>query len=224
MRLVIVAATVVAGFVIGAWGIVRLVPVSPEWLRVTLVMVWLFALIFAGLLLGNKERRRWKREDQRRLLEYGLLTAVLIAAALVPISMYKMTIPRVFAWVIFAAIAGAVLSLSKFVEHRLTIEEAFDITISDQDAEAIQTPHDLIEWLLPQVTDLPPNIVAARKLKAMSVRDNRGDLLVKPNEPWRREQVAAIVREIIVQESGTSTFDENDKFEDDIFSRVARNS
>ena len=223
MRLGIVATAIVAGFVIGAWGIARLAPERPTWLKLTFVMAWLFTLIFAGLLLGNKERRRWKREDQRRLLEYGLLTAVLMAAFLVPTSMFKLSIPRVVVWVILVAIAGAVLSLSKFVEHRLTIEEAFDISIPDQDAEAMQTPHDVIEWLLPQVTDQTPNIIAARKLKAISVRGNRVDLLVKPNEPWSRKQVEAIVREIVVQESGTSKFDENDKFEGDVLSRVARN-
>jgi len=223
MRLGIVATAIVAGFVIGAWGIARLAPESPTWLKLTFVMAWLFTLIFAGLLLGDKERRRWKREDQRRLLEYGLLTAVLMAAFLVPTSMFKLSIPRVVVWVILVAIAGAVLSLSKFVEHRLTIEEAFDISIPDQDAEAMQTPHDVIEWLLPQVTDQTPNIIAARKLKAISVRGNRVDLLVKPNEPWSRKQVEAIVREIVVQESGTSKFNENDKFEGDVLSRVARN-
>jgi len=223
MRLVIGATAVVAGFAIGAWGIARLAPDSPEWAKLIVVMVWLFALIFSVLLLGSNERRRWKREDQRRLLEYGLLTAVFMAVFLAPIFIYKTTFPRLAAWAIQAAIAGTVFSLSRYMEHRMTIEEAFDITIPDEDMEAIQTPRDLIEWLLHRVCRRVPNRIAARKLKAVSVRENRLDLIAESNQPWRREQVAVLVREIIVQESGTSTFDENGRFEDDIFSRVARN-
>jgi hypothetical protein len=109
------------------------------------------------------------------------------------------------------------------MDHLLTIEEAFDITISDEDTETIQTPRDLIEWLLPRACHRVPKKIAARKLKAISVRENRADLVAESNQPWRREQVAAIVREIIVQESGTSTLDENGRFKDDILSRVARN-
>jgi quinol-cytochrome oxidoreductase complex cytochrome b subunit len=72
MRLVVAATAVVAGFVMGAWGIARLAPESPAWLKLTLAIVWLFALIFGALLLASKRGR--KLEDQRRLLGYGLLT------------------------------------------------------------------------------------------------------------------------------------------------------
>jgi peptidoglycan/LPS O-acetylase OafA/YrhL len=117
MRLVVAATAVVAGFVMGAWGIARLAPESPAWLKLTFAIVWLFALIFGALLLSSKQRRR-KREDQRRLLRYGLLAAALMALFLVPIFTHNINVPKWAAEAILAAIAGAVFLLSKYMEHR----------------------------------------------------------------------------------------------------------
>jgi peptidoglycan/LPS O-acetylase OafA/YrhL len=116
MRLVVAATAVVAGFVMGAWGIARLAPDSPAWLKLTFAMVWLFALMFGVLLLGSKQRS--EREDQRRLLGYGLLAAVLMALFLVPIFTYKLNVPKWAAEAILAAIAGAVFLLFKYMEHK----------------------------------------------------------------------------------------------------------
>ena len=99
-----------------AWGIARLAPESPAWLKLTFAIVWLFGLIFGALLLASKRGR--KREDQRRLLGYGLLTAVLMALFLVPIFTHNINVPKWAAEVILAAIAGAVFLLSKYMEHR----------------------------------------------------------------------------------------------------------
>jgi uncharacterized membrane protein YfcA len=117
MRLLVAGTAVVAGFFLGAWGIARLAPESPAWLKLTLAAVWLFALIFGVLQVGSKERRR-KREDQRRLLGYGVLAAVLMALFLVPMFTYKINVPKWAAEAILAAIAGAVFLLSKYMEHR----------------------------------------------------------------------------------------------------------
>jgi len=116
MRLVVAGTALVAGFVMGAWGIARLAPESPAWLKLTFAIVWLFALTFGALLLASKGAR--KREDQRRLLGYGLLTAVLMALFLVPIFTHNINVPKWAAEAILAAIAGAVFLLSKYMEHR----------------------------------------------------------------------------------------------------------
>jgi len=117
MRVIVAAIAVVAGFAMGAWCIARLAPESPDWLKVTLGMIWLFALICGAILLGSKESR-WEREDQRRLLGYGLLAAVLMALVLLPIFKYHIKIPKWAAQAIVAAIAGVVFLLSKHMGQR----------------------------------------------------------------------------------------------------------
>ena len=42
----------------GAWGIARLAPESPAWLKLTFAIVWLFALTFGALLLASKGARK----------------------------------------------------------------------------------------------------------------------------------------------------------------------
>ncbi len=103
------------------------------------------------------------------------------------------------------------------VELVMAIEEAFDVTIPDENAEALQTPSDVIAWLLPQVCNRAPNEIAARELKAIAQRENRPDLLGS-GQPWRREQVAAVIRKIIVDQTGTTRFEEDSTFRGDILS------
>ena len=62
------------------------------------------------------------------------------------------------------------------VEIVMAIEEAFDVTISDSDAEAMQTPRSVINWLLPRVEGHAPNKFARRCLLKISKRDSRPDL------------------------------------------------
>jgi len=117
MRLLIVAVAIVISFGLGAWGISSLLPETvPAWVGVTLTMVWLFLLVFAVSRTSSKSRR--KIGDQRRLLGYGLLTAVLMASFLVPLFVYKVNIPKWAAEAVLAAIAGAVFLLSKYMERR----------------------------------------------------------------------------------------------------------
>ncbi len=117
MRIFSFAITVVIGFGLGAWGISRLLPETmPEWIGVTLSILWLFLLIFGITLISSKSRR--KIEDQRRLLGYGLLAAVLIASFLVPLFVYRVSFPKWAAETVLAAIAGAVFLVSKYLERR----------------------------------------------------------------------------------------------------------
>ena len=117
MRLFSLAIAIVIGFGLGAWGIARLLPTAtPAWIGLTLCMMWLFLLIFMASLVSSNERR--KTEDQRRLLAYGLLAAVLMSAFLVPLFVYNVKVPRWAAQAVLAAIAGAVFLLSKYMEGR----------------------------------------------------------------------------------------------------------
>jgi Mn2+/Fe2+ NRAMP family transporter len=117
MRLFSFAIAIVIAFGLGAWGISRLLPKTiPEWVGVTLSIVWLFLLIFGITLTSNKSHR--KIEDQRRLLGYGLLAAVLMASFLAPLFVYKVSFPKWAAETVLAAIAGAVFLLSKCLQRR----------------------------------------------------------------------------------------------------------
>ena len=117
MRLFLFAVAIVIGFGVGAWGISRLfLETAPTWIGVTLSMLWLVLLIFAVTLISNKSRR--KIEDQRRLLGYGLVAAVLMASFLVPLFMHRVSFPKWLAEAVLVAIAGAVFLLSKYLERR----------------------------------------------------------------------------------------------------------
>jgi hypothetical protein len=56
--------------------------------------------------------------DEWRLLRYGLLTAILMALALVPILLHNTNFPRPVAEGILGGIALVVFLLSKYMERR----------------------------------------------------------------------------------------------------------
>jgi hypothetical protein len=56
--------------------------------------------------------------DEWRLLGYGLLTAILMGLALVPILAYDIHFPKLAAEAILGAIALAVFLLSKYMERQ----------------------------------------------------------------------------------------------------------
>ena len=117
MRLFSFAVSIVIGFGLGAWGISRLLPEKvPGWVGVTLSILWLFLLIFGATLASSKSHRQVG--DQRRLLGYGLLAAVLMASFLAPLFVYRVRFPKWAAEAILGAIAGAVFLLYRHVERR----------------------------------------------------------------------------------------------------------
>ncbi|HWR16688.1 MAG TPA: phosphopantetheine-binding protein [Terriglobales bacterium] len=104
------------------------------------------------------------------------------------------------------------------VEVVMAIEETFDVTIPDGDVEAMQTPRSVSNWLLPRVEVHAPNKSARRCLLKISMRDSRPDLVKDVGEPWNQEQVIAVLRNIIVEQTGAKDFTEDSTFKDDIFS------
>ena len=92
------------------------------------------------------------------------------------------------------------------VEVLIAFEEAFDVTVSDAEAEAMATPRDVIDWLLPRVANKEPSQKAMHYLHGQRTG------------VWQREQIAAVVRAIIVEQTGAKGFDENSSFRNDIFS------
>lgn len=92
------------------------------------------------------------------------------------------------------------------VEVLIALEETFEVTITDSEAEAMTTPRGVIDWLLSRVSDRQPNEKAMRILSG------------QPASPWDRAQVSAVVRAIIVEQTGTRDFGEDSSFRNDIFS------
>jgi hypothetical protein len=92
------------------------------------------------------------------------------------------------------------------VEILIAIEETFDVTVSDAEAEAMATPRDVVEWLWPRVSNKEPNQVAMRLLQGQGTG------------VWQQEQVSSVVRAIIVEQTGTAAFNQDSSFRNDIFS------
>src|SRR4051812_47855910 len=106
MRLLSRSVGIVIGFGLGAYGISRLLPEgSPAWLGLALSVAWLFLLIFGAVLTSSTSSG--KVYDQKRLLGYGLLAAILMAVFLGPLFVYKIDVPKWAARAVCSAIGVA---------------------------------------------------------------------------------------------------------------------
>ena len=92
------------------------------------------------------------------------------------------------------------------VEVLIALEEVFEVEITDAEAEAMTTPRHVIDWLVPRVSEKDPNEKAMRILDEQYV------------SAWDRARVSAVVRAIIVEQTGTKVFNDNSTFRNDIFS------
>ena len=85
------------------------------------------------------------------------------------------------------------------VEAVMLIEEIFGTDIPDRDAEGLGSPREMVDWLEPHLSNQRPNKEAAALLKKLSKALNNPELAEGLDGTWRREQIAAIVREIFRQ-------------------------
>jgi hypothetical protein len=92
------------------------------------------------------------------------------------------------------------------VEVLIALEQVFEVKITDAEAEGMATPRNVIDWLLPRVSDKHPNEKAMRLLDEQDV------------SAWDRARVSAVVRAIITEQTGIKAFDEDSSFKNDIFS------
>jgi len=84
VRLIISGLGIVVAFGLGAWGIAILLPGSPAWVQIAAVIVWLFILIAAAFLLGNK--KRGADDERREFRDIVRTNALYLAIALVPVT------------------------------------------------------------------------------------------------------------------------------------------
>ena len=82
------------------------------------------------------------------------------------------------------------------VEAVMLIEEIFGTEIPDGDAENFGSPSEIVDWLEPHLSNRRPNKQGADFLRKLATAHNNPELTEGLEGTWRREQIAAIVREI----------------------------
>jgi DNA primase len=92
-------------------------------------------------------------------------------------------------------IPGAMDSLD-FVEAVMVLEEVLGIEIPTDDAEQRGSPREMVDWLEQHLSNQRPTKQAAELLKGLAKSQNNPELAEGLQGVWRREQIAAIVREL----------------------------
>lgn len=82
------------------------------------------------------------------------------------------------------------------VEAVMLIEEIFGTDIPSSDAETFGSPQEIVDWLESHLSNQRPDKKAAAWLRKLAETQNNPELAEGLEGTWRREQIAAIVREI----------------------------
>jgi acyl carrier protein len=83
------------------------------------------------------------------------------------------------------------------VEMVMVIEEVFGIEIPNDDAEGFGNPREIVDWLEANLSNQRPNKQAADFLRTLGKKQQSPELAEGLDGLWRREQIAAIIREIL---------------------------
>jgi hypothetical protein len=78
-----------------------------------------------------------------------------------------------------------------FVEAVMALEEVLGIEVPSNDAEQFGTPREMVDWLESRLSNQRPNQKSAALLS-----QNDPELAEGLDRTWRREQIAAIIREM----------------------------
>jgi len=84
----------------------------------------------------------------------------------------------------------------ELVEMVMLIEEVFGIEIPDDVAENIRCPSEMVDLLERGLSNQRPNKQAAALLRKLAKTQQRPELAEGLDGTWRREHIAAIIREI----------------------------
>jgi len=82
-----------------------------------------------------------------------------------------------------------------FVEMVMLFEEVFGTNIPD-DTETLSNPRAMVDWLEPLLSNWGPGKQAAALLRKLAKAQQRPELAEGLDRAWRREQIAAVIREI----------------------------
>jgi Phosphopantetheine attachment site len=84
------------------------------------------------------------------------------------------------------------------VEAVMLIEEVFGTEIPD--AETFGSPREMVDWLELHLSNQRPNKAAGALLRKLAKDHKNPELAEGLEGTWRREQIAAIVREMFHQQ------------------------
>ena len=82
------------------------------------------------------------------------------------------------------------------VEAVMVIEEVLGTEIPDSDAKNFGSPREMVDWLELHLSNQRPNEEACALLRKLAKAHNNPKLAEGLEGRWRREQIAAIVREL----------------------------
>jgi len=82
------------------------------------------------------------------------------------------------------------------VEMVMAFEEAFEVDLPDAEEKTFSGPDEFVDWLEISLSNQKPNKAARALLKQLAHDQQWPELAEGLDGPWRREQIAAIVREI----------------------------
>ena len=85
------------------------------------------------------------------------------------------------------------------IEAVMLIEEVFGTEIPDDDAETFGSPREMVDWLELHLSNQRPNKQAAALLRKLAKAHDNPQLAEGLEGTWRREQIAAVVRELFRQ-------------------------
>jgi len=77
----------------------------------------------------------------------------------------------------------------------MLIEELFGTEIPTDDAEGFGSPREIVDWLELHLSNRRPNKNAAALLQKLAKKYDNPESAEGLNGTWRREQIAAIIRE-----------------------------
>ena len=83
-----------------------------------------------------------------------------------------------------------------FVEAVMALEEVLGIEVPSNDAEQFGTPRKMVDWLESRLSNQRPTDKAAALLRGLAKSRNDPVLGEGLDGTWRREQIAAIIREM----------------------------
>jgi len=84
-----------------------------------------------------------------------------------------------------------------FVEMVMWMEEFFGTEIPDDEAEGFCTPSEILDRLERRLSNQRPNKEAKALLRKLAKEQQRPELAEGLEGTWRREQIAAIIREML---------------------------
>jgi Phosphopantetheine attachment site len=83
-----------------------------------------------------------------------------------------------------------------FVEAVMVLEEVLGIEIPADDAEQCGRPREMVDLLEHHLSNQRPTKKAAELLRGLAKSPNNPELAEGLDGAWRREQIAAIIREL----------------------------